>query len=111
MFIANDPSATVNSTAGAISDEKLNGYQVTGAVCVVAVCGGATLGAALVAPLPTIGGLAVGGGLIYAGSRAGQDDKKSAKKDSKKAGKKAKKISKSDKTEAPVTDESVIVTA
>ena len=49
--------------------DDVNMYQAAGALAVVGTVAGATMTMAYVAPLPTLGGLAAGGGLLYTGHR------------------------------------------
>jgi hypothetical protein len=54
--------------------EGVNAYQGMGALTVIGVLGGCTFSVALAAPLPVLGTLAAGGGLMYFGHRANADD-------------------------------------
>ena len=72
MFTGSPVSAT--QTAGALSTEDVNAYQAVGALTVVSVVGASTLGMAIAAPVPVIGTIACGAGLLYYGSRTNGAD-------------------------------------
>lgn len=63
--------ATVDptTTAGALSTDDINVYQSVGALTVVSVVGASTLAMSIAAPLPVLGTVAVGGGLLYYGTK------------------------------------------
>ena len=85
MFTAT-PTAQLNNAAGALSTDDVNIYQSVGALTVVSVVGASTLAMAVAAPVPVLGTVAVGGGLLYYGTKiANGDDTKSDKTADKKA--------------------------
>jgi len=63
--------ATVDptTTAGALSTDDINVYQSVGALTVVSVVGASTLAMSIAAPLPVLGTVAVGSGLMYYGTK------------------------------------------
>jgi len=79
MFASQTSAST--DMAGALGTQDINAYQAAGAVALVGVVSGSTLGAALVAPLPVLGTVAVSAGLMYYGGKVQSD--KHAKRDAK----------------------------
>ena len=73
MFVQQITPSTDN--AGALSTDDVNVYQSVGALTVVSVVGASTLAMAIAAPVPVLGTVAVGGGLLYYGTKIKNDGK------------------------------------
>ena len=78
MFSAQTTPCT--DRAGFNANIETNFAQGVGALAVVGTVTGSTLMMAWMAPLPTIGGLGAGAGLLYAGHKINQDNKAKAAK-------------------------------
>ena len=82
MFSPVNSDSASSLEAGAFGTQDLNAYQAVGAVTILGVVSGSTLGMAIAAPLPILGTVAVSAGLLYYGNKQQAD--KHAERDAKK---------------------------
>ena len=86
MYTVPANNTQASASAGALSTDDVNIYQSVGALTVVSVVGASTLAMAIAAPVPVLGTVAVGSGLLYYGTKiANGDNTKSDKTADKKA--------------------------
>ncbi len=81
MFSPVNSDSASSVEAGALGTQDINAYQAVGAVTILGVVSGSTLGMAIAAPLPILGTVGLSAGLLYYGTKVQKD--KHAERDAK----------------------------